>query len=195
MFREFCRLIANFILRILFNVKVVNYDRFKTLKSGCILTPNHISFWETVIVPVFSRRIMYMMAKEELFKNKFMNWFLKKLKAFPVKRGKNDLGAIKTAVKLLREGQSICMFPEGTRSKNGTIKFKTGAVMLAVTAKAPIIPVGISSSFKFRSKVNVVYGEPIYFTEYYDKKMTKEELTEATKKVEDAVKKLIKIGD
>lgn len=192
MIRKLFVTIAKFVTIILFDIKIKNYNRFKTLKTGCILTPNHISFWDTIIIPAFSKRLMYMMAKEELFSNKFLSWLWYKFKAFPVKRGKNDLKAIKTSLKLLKEGKSICMFPEGTRKKTGeSTEFKTGAVMIACTAKVPIIPVGISSEFKFRSKVNINYGEPIYFTEYYDKKLSKKDLDEATERLKQAVSKLI----
>jgi 1-acyl-sn-glycerol-3-phosphate acyltransferase len=192
MVRNFFVTIARFVTIIFFNVKIINYNRFKTLKTGCILAPNHTSFWDTIIIPAFSKRLMYMMAKEELFNNKFLSWLFYKLRAFPVKRGKNDLKAIKTSLKLLKEGKSICMFPEGTRKKLGQdLKLKTGAVMLACTAKVPIIPVGISSDFKFRSKVTINYGEPIYFTEYYDKKLSKQDLDDATDKLKQAVDKLI----
>ena len=188
----FC-VILKLVMIIYFKVKIINVERFETLKTGCVITPNHVSAWDTILVPAFTKRIMYMMAKEELFKGKIKNWFFRELKAFPVKRGKNDLSAVKNAIKLLKDGKSVCMFPEGTRNKDGKdMEFKTGAIMIAVTAKVPIIPVGIVSDFKFRSKVKVVYGEPIYFDEYYDHKMTKEELKEAAEKLKKGVNKAIK---
>ncbi|MBP3284744.1 MAG: 1-acyl-sn-glycerol-3-phosphate acyltransferase [Clostridia bacterium] len=178
--------------RFYFKINIVNYERFAKLKSGCILAPNHISPWETILVPATSKRLMYMMAKEELFSNAFYRWFWKTVKAFPVGRGKNDIGAIKTAIKLLRSGNAVCMFPEGTRNKEGEmLPFKTGVTMIAHSAKVPVIPVGIVSDLKFRSKFTIVYGEPIYFDELYDKKLTKEELEAATAKIQDAVKKAI----
>jgi len=192
MFRYIFALVSRFVMRIYFKVNVINVERFEKLKTGCIVAPNHVSAWDTLLVPAFSKRIMYMMAKEELFQGKIKKWFFTSLKAFPVKRGKNDLTAIKTAIKLLKDGKSLCMFPEGTRNKDGKdLEFKTGAIMIACTAKVPIIPVGLVSDFKFRSKVNIVYGEPIYFDEYYDHKMTKEELKQAAEKLKKGVTKAI----
>lgn len=194
MFRKIVVSIVGLYMRCCFKVDLINYERFEKIKTGCILAPNHISAWETVMMPALSKKVMYMMAKEEIFKNRFFGWFLRQMKAFPIARKKNDLGAIKTCVKLLKEGKSICMFPEGTRSKDGTMNFKTGVSMIAHSAKVPVIPVGIvaEDNFKFRSKVHIVYGEPIYFTDYYDKKINKEDLVDMTEKVRDGVIKAIK---
>lgn len=194
MFRKIVVSIVGLYMRCCFKVDLVNYERFEKIKTGCILAPNHISAWETVMMPALSKKVMYMMAKEEIFKNRFFGWFLRQMKAFPIARKKNDLGAIKTCVKLLKEGKSICMFPEGTRTKDGTMNFKTGVSMIAHSAKVPVIPVGIvaEDNFKFRSKVHIVYGEPIYFTDYYDKKINKEDLVDMTEKVRDGVIKAIK---
>jgi len=192
MMRKIICAVLNAFGRVYFKVNLVNYDRFAKLKSGCILAPNHISPWETIMVPATSKRLMYMMAKEELFSNALYRWFWRTVKAFPVGRGKNDIGAIKTAIKLLRGGTAVCMFPEGTRSKTGEmLPFKTGVAMIAHSAKVPVIPVGIVSDLKFRSKFSIVYGEPIYFDELYDKKLTKEDLDAATEKIQEAVKKAI----
>lgn len=194
MFRKFVVFIVGLYMRCRFKVDLVNYERFEKIKTGCILAPNHISAWETVMMPALSKKVMHMMAKEEIFKNKFVAWFFKEMKVFPIARKKNDLGAIKTCVKLLKDGKSICMFPEGTRSKDKTLDFKTGVSMIAHSAKVPVIPVGIvaENDFKFRSKVHIVYGEPIYFTDYYDKKINKEDLVNMTEKVKNGVIKAIK---
>ena len=189
MFRKIIVAIVKAFMKCWFKIDLVNYERFEKIKTGCIVAPNHISAWETVIMPVLSKKIMYMMAKEEIFRDKFVGWFLRQMKAVPIARKKNDLGAIKTCVKLLKEGKAICMFPEGTRSKDGTMNFKTGVSMIAHSAKVPVIPVGIvaENNFKFRSVVHIVYGEPIYFTDYYDKKINKQDLAEMTDKISNGV--------
>jgi len=194
MFRKFCVFLIRAFLNVYFKINVVNVDRFEKLKSGCVITPNHIAMWETLIVPANSKRVMYMMAKEELFKNKFAKWLLINLKAFPIGRGKSDIAAIKNSVDILKKGNAVCMFPQGTRAKSSDkLKFKTGAAMIAHTAKVPVVPVGIytENNYKFRSKVNVVFGEPIYFYDYYDKKLSKEDLNKMTAILEEAVSKEI----
>ena len=192
MFRFISAIVIRIFLSIYFKLNVVNVERFEKLKTGCIIAPNQLSAWDTVLIPAFSKRVMYMMAKEELFSNFFTTWLFTHLKVFPVKREKADVAAIKTSLKLLKKGQSICMFPEGTRNKTGAdLDYKSGVIVIACTAKVPVIPVGIVSDFKFRSRVDLVYGEPIYFDEYYDKKMTHEEKKQAAEKLKAAVNKTI----
>jgi len=194
MFRKFCVFLINIFISIYFKIEVINCERFEKLKSGCIVAPNHISAWETVIIPAKTKRVMWMMAKEEIFKNKFLGFILKHLKAFPISRGKKDFSALKKAIKLTENGNAICMFPEGTRNKEGKkLKFKPGAVMIAHQAKVPVIPVGVvpENNYKFRSRVHVVYGEPIYFNDYYGKSLAKDEYRKLTAELEDAVQKAI----
>lgn len=194
MFRKFCLAIVKVFLNIYFKIEVINCERFEKLKGGCVITPNHISAWETVIIPTKTRRLMYIMAKEELFKNKIIGALIKGLKAFPIARGKKDFMAIKKAVQIAENGNAVCVFPEGTRNKNGTkLRFKPGATMIAYEAKVPVVPVGVvaSDNYKFRSKVYIVYGEPIYFNDYYDKKLSKEDVQKLTGQLEDAVQKAI----
>lgn len=194
MFRKICVALISAFLNIYFKIDIINRDRFEKMKTGCIITPNHISAWETVIIPAKTKRVMYMMAKEEVFKNKFFGTILKSLKVFPIARGKKDFGAIKKAVQIVESGSAVCMFPEGTRNKPGEkLRFKPGATMIAHEAKVPVIPVGVvaENNYKFRSKVHIVYGEPIYFNEYYDKSLNKEELRMLTGRLEDAVQKAI----
>jgi len=194
MLRKIVVVLARCFFKIYLKVEVIICERFEKLKSGCIVTPNHISASETVIVPACRKRVMYMMAKEEMFKNKFLAKVFDALKVFPIARGKKDFMAIKKAVSIAENGNAVCIFPEGTRNKNvDKLRFKPGATMVAYEAKVPVVPVGIvaEKNYKFRSKVYVVYGEPIYFNEYYDKSLNKEDLRKLTGQLEDAVQKAI----
>lgn len=194
MFRKVCAFLARIFLSVYFKIDVVNCERFERLKGGCVVTPNHISAWETIIIPAKTKRVMYMMAKEEMFKNKLIGGLLRILKVFPIARGKKDFMAIKKAVQLVENGNAICIFPEGTRNKQSEkLRFKPGATMVAYEAKAPVVPVGVvaEDNYKFRSKVHIVYGEPIYFNEYYGKTLKKDDLHELTNQLEIAVQKAI----
>ena len=117
-----------------------------------------------------SREVCYM-GKEELFSNPVMAWVCRNLHVFPVKRGAADKSAIKTAIKLLKDGKCLGIFPEGTRSKTGKLgKAEPGVSLIAAMTKAPIIPAAIVntekifSREKFLPRLAVVYGTPIKFT-------------------------------
>ena len=118
------------------------------------------------------------MAKADLFKNKLFGGLIKKLGAFPIQRGRGDIGArYKGAFSILKNNDAMLIFPEGHRIKNGKrVKAKLGVSMIAVYAKVPVIPLCISGEYKPFHKVTVTFGEPITFEEYYGKKPDNETL-------------------
>ena len=109
---------------------------------------------------------VHVMAKAELMRVPVLGWILKQGGIFGVERGKSDVGAIKTAIKFLKSGESVLIFPEGTRIKNGVDKngneseAKTGAAMLAVRTGSMLIPVYIPEKKRWFRFTNVVIGEP-----------------------------------
>lgn len=109
---------------------------------------------------------LHVMAKAELMRIPILGWILKQAGIFGVERGKSDVGAIKTAMKFLKSGESVLIFPEGTRIKNGLDKdgneseAKAGAAMLAVRTGALLIPVFIPEKKRWFGVTKVVIGEP-----------------------------------
>lgn len=145
--------------------------------TGAIAAINHRSNWDVVVLGATSPRQLGFMAKAELFKTKISSAFFTALGAFPVHRGKGDLGAIKAALKRLRNNEIVAMFPEGTRVKEGEYaEPKQGAVVLASRADVPIVPINISGKYRWMSKITITYGEPIYYNQFQDEKPTVEEL-------------------
>ena len=184
------RLVARFLLLFVFRIKVVGYANME--KNGRkIVCANHTSNWDPVVLGAVSKSPLGFMAKAELFKNKFLSYLLRSIGAFPVNRGKGDLGAIKAAISRLHNEEIIAMFPEGTRVKKGMeVTPKSGAVMLAIKTKSPIVPINITSNYKWFSKVRITFGEPIKFVDYYDQKPTVEQLHELTLELMKTIKKL-----
>ena len=110
----------------------------------------------------------HVFTKEELFRNKFFGWLIRKLGAFPVTRGAGDNGVIETAEQYVRSGRVLMIFPEGTRSKDGRVgRGKTGVALIAAQTGAPVVPVGITFTGKlhFRSQIIVRFGKPIQAAE------------------------------
>lgn len=131
--------------------------------GGFVLMGNHIHFLDpfTMGLAAPGRELFYM-GKAELFRNKLLAKLLRYLHAFPVGRGQMDLSAMRTAMKILKEGDGLGIFPEGSRSRDGNIgPLHSGAAVLALKCNVPIIPVFISGRYRFRGKLRVVIGDPI----------------------------------
>lgn len=147
------------------------------VKGSLVVVANHVSFLDPPVVGCIMNRQVHFMAKEELFKNPLLSWALQKIGTFPVKRGRPDRGALKRALDILRNGEVLGIFPEGTRHKQGRLgRAKSGAVMIPIKTKSPILPVGIKYEAR-RLKVSI--GQPFTLNEYYERKLSREDLKKA----------------
>lgn len=160
--------------------------------GAAILCPNHRGQLDMFLMAYRLKRKVHYMAKEELFGNFITNAFFKSLGAFPVKRGKADLGSFKAVYKLLSEGKVVSIFPEGTRIKKhdkGKVKVKSGAVLISAHSGADIIPVSISGSYRPFSKITITYGEPFkpFSNMEQGRKLKSEELEAASKELMDRI--------
>ena len=134
-------------------------------QGGFLFISNHRSMADAVLIGIQSRKTQFaFLAKQELFEKPLLSGIFKKLGAIAVDRGAGDLSPIEELKNRLRDGQNALIFPEGTRSKDGTLgRFKTGAALLAAQTGVPVIPAAISFDGKlhFRSKILVTFGAPI----------------------------------
>ena len=132
-------------------------------EGGAIVAANHMSNWDPPFLASFLQRPIGYMAKQELFEIPIFGTVIRWLFAFPVRRGAADRSAVKAAVKELRAGRCVGIFPEGTRSKDGEVhRFGAGVALLAAMSGAPVVPAAISGTDKMRG-LKVVYGEPMRF--------------------------------
>ena len=131
-------------------------------EGGCVVIANHTQWADPVLVATAmgNKYPIVAMAKKELFAIKPLAPLISALGAFPVDRGTADIGAIKTALKSVKEGKKLLIFPEGTTKHKEGDAVKEGAAMIAARTGAPVLPIYISENKKFRSKVYVVIGEP-----------------------------------
>ena len=149
------------LIRLFFPHRAVGLENLP--EGGALICPNHASAWDPVIVAIaMPRRAgMAFMGKEQLFRIPPLGWLFKKLGAFPVKRGGNDLTAMRFSLTSLREGKRLLMFPEGTRvDERGETDAKGGVTLLATRAGVPIIPVYCGGKHKFLRRTTVAFGEP-----------------------------------
>jgi 1-acyl-sn-glycerol-3-phosphate acyltransferase len=147
--------------------------RHRIPREGPLLVlSNHASYLDPPLVAsCLQPRKMTFMAKSDLWKNPLMGWFITSLGAFPIKRGAGDRAALSASVRLLREGHSIIVFPEGTRTTDGSLQeAKTGVSMLiAQVPDAWVLPVRIDGSFESMggskhfprpAKIRITFAEP-----------------------------------
>lgn len=145
------------------------------LEGPIIVAPVHFSFLDPPIVACSMKRAITFMAKEELFKPFLFGPLIKSLGAFKVRRGSGDTEAIKLAIKLLKEGRAVLMFPEGTRGNGETLgQITAGAAMLAKRTGAKVLPVGIHGTYNVlpkgqskpkRHRMVVAFGEPFTYAD------------------------------
>jgi 1-acyl-sn-glycerol-3-phosphate acyltransferase len=151
--------------------------------GGVLLTSNHISGYETVLLPwaVLRHRPMQMIwapAKEELFNSAFLGWFFRSLGAFPVKRGR-DLRAGKTLHELL-QSEKVMIFPEGTRHRDGVLgKGNRGVGKLIYDSRPVVIPTALSGLNRWKfpgigQKAQVRFGPPLELSDLLSLEDSKE---------------------
>ncbi len=163
MMYAFLRKCAKLFYVIKYKITVIGKENIPDMKGGYIVASNHVSNNDPPVVGITFKGKFNFMAKEELFqKNKFFTWIITKMGAFPVKRGAKDgAQAIEKALESLKSGRIFVIFPEGTRSKDGTLgRAKSGVTIIAAKAKAPVVPVFIKYGRKrFRRRIQVSIGE------------------------------------
>jgi len=154
----------------------------ENLNDGkAVVVSNHFSAIDCVHYLNLSKDRPYFLAKKELFEKKFLNWLFTKYGGLPIDRDNPDLKAMLNAMKVLKNGEKLVIFPEGTRNKTGTNelqKIKGGAIIFAVKSKAPIIPVMMLNKPRLFVRTKIMIGKPFELSEFYDKKLTEEDYLE-----------------
>lgn len=183
------------IFRGIFHCEVSGAERLPK-DGGVIIAANHISNWDPPFVASFVPRSVHFMAKEELFKIPVFGQVIRRLGAFPVRRGTSDRAAIRTALQLLKNGACLGLFPEGTRSKNGALgKAEQGLALIALKAGVPVVPTAvvgtnrIFSGGSFFPKLKILYGKPLRIN---PERADKEAMLEFSKQIMDEIEKLLK---
>ncbi len=160
-----------------------------------IFCGNHRNYLDPPLIVVTVGRHVRFLAKEELKKNPLFAFLGVVFDGIYVKRDSKDVTALKTVLKALKNGESIALFPEGTRNglEKGE-KVKDGAAFFALRTNTRVIPVGISGGLKKFQKVKIAYGKPIdlsKYTEMYKNKETeKQALEEASELIMNEITKL-----
>ena len=189
MFYKCIRIIAKILSHLLYRFELVGFENIP--KEGAfLLCGNHISAFDPIAIAAFSKRPLRFMAKQELFKFPPLGAFLKKLGAFPINRGATDMNAYRETMKLLKNGEGMLIFSQGTRMHDFE-NAKSGVAVFALKSGAPIVPLGITGPFKFRKKIKIHVGTPISMEKYAGEKVKTELVEEVMNTLAERVSALL----
>ena len=181
---RFLRFILAPIFKLYYNPTIIGKENIP--KEGSILiVGNHKHLMDQCLAIISTKRVIHYMAKKEYFDGKFA-WFFKLAGCIPVDRSKKDENAKNSGLEVLKNGEVLGLFPEGTRNRtdNFLLPFKFGAVSMANKTDSYLVPFGITGDYKFRSKnLTIRFGKPFKACD---------DLEKANKKLEEEVAKLMR---
>lgn len=179
--------------KIVYRIKTVGKENIPA-DGALIFCGNHRTYLDPPVIIVTAGRHMRFMAKEELRKNPFLAFLGVIFEGIYVKRDAKDISAMKEAIKTLKSGGCIGLFPEGTRNglEKNDGKLKNGAAYLALKTGAKIVPIGIQGEAKPFHRTTIVYGEPLDFSTKYNISEDKEAADKATDELKEKIIMLTK---
>ena len=193
----FVRYVTMGVYKLFYNFHIEGVENIPQDRA-LVMASNHRSYADPVILTMPMKKPVTYMAKEELFKNKLFGWFIRKLGAFPVKRGTGGMQVIDDAVDILESGRHLVIFPEGTRSKDGKVgKGKTGVALIAARSGVDVLPCGIifeGEKLHFRSKLILRFGKVIPAEEIAVTDGSPKELKAAKLRIMSAITELVEGG-
>lgn len=147
------------LVTVVFGLRVIDVEHVPR-DGPCVIASNHDSGWDPPVVGVATPRFLQFMAKRELFSNRVMAWALRGVGTFPVDRGRNDIGAVKEALRRLEAGGAVGVFFEGTRKAEAKAAMG-GAAYLAQRSGGALVPAAI---WREGRRFHVRFGEPMRAT-------------------------------
>ena len=176
-------------------------------KTGAaILAPNHLSFIDSIVVPLATSRRVTFLAKSEYFEGKgfkgfAMRTFFRSAGQIPVERGTSRASnALTAAAKVLQNGGLIALYPEGTRSPTGMLyKGRTGVARLALENKVPVIPIGLHGTREIQppernmpklGRVGIKIGKPLDFSHLHEQRTERDTLRAVTDEIMKSIREV-----
>ena len=156
----------------------------KVGQGAYLYVGNHYSMWDIFYPARTTREGVHFIAKESVTSAPVLRRWSRQFGVITAMRDGSDIRTLTDAMKCLKNGDKVVLFPEGTRNKVSEeefLPFHAGAALMAIKTKTPIIPFVSCSRPKLFKRVHVVFGEPLELSEYYDRKLSREDYEEAEK--------------
>ena len=182
-FMNFLRIIILPVYRIL---KPCRFYGEKKVKDGaCVYVSNHRVMFDIAYPAMTTWEGLHYIPKKSLTEVPIVRGLIKIFKAIPVNRDGNDVRALLDCFKCLKNGEKVVVFPEGKRNKTDEIflPFKGGAAVMAIRTKSPIVPIVVYTKPRFFRCTHILIDKPFELSEYYDRKLTEDEIAEADEKL------------
>jgi len=174
---NFFQKIPIFFFSMLYPMKV--YGKENIPEGGAVLVSNHFRAIDCGFIARICDKDIKYLAKKEIFKNKLISKIVKSYGAIPIDRDNPDMKSLLEAIKEIKKGNKLCIFPEGKRNVSGTSdlqEIKGGCVIFSIKAKCPIVPIMMLKKAKIFSKTRIIIGKPFELSDYYGKKLSNEDI-------------------
>ncbi len=199
---NFFQKIPVFFFSLFYPMKV--YGKENIPEGGAVIVCNHFRAIDCGFIARICDKDIKYLAKKEIFKNKLISKIVKSYGGIPIDRDNPDMKSLLEAIKEIKKGNKLCIFPEGKRNVSGTSDLqdiKGGSVIFSVKAKCPIVPIMMLKKAKIFSRTIIIIGKPFELSEYYGKKLSGEDIDKLDQIVrekmiaeQDALKKLLSKG-
>jgi len=189
-----CHYLFGVLHAVFFRGDVIGVENLPT-SGGFLVAANHTSFLDPPFIGCQVPRQIAYFARKTLWNSRFASWWLDSVGTIPVDRdGGQDVSAIKRVLKAIKENRGLILFPEGTRSLDGTLQAaKAGVGLIACRTQVPVVPARIFGSFeafgkgvkfpRLGTRVTIVFGRPILPAAYDDSKSGKERYQIASERI------------
>ncbi len=161
------------------------YGNRKVPDGPFVYVSNHRVMFDIAYPAATTWEGLHYIPKKSLAETFFVRGLVRLTKAIPVNRDGNDVRALLDCFKCLKNGEKVVIFPEGKRNKTEEVllPFKSGAAVMAIRTKAPIVPMVVYTKPRFFRCTHILIDKPFELCEYYDRKLTEEEILEADEKI------------
>lgn len=193
--RKIVKVFLSSLYRIFYRIEITGQENKDKAgeQGGYIICANHLNYLDAAAIVLLSKERIRFIAKHDLGRIGILRWLEHLFDIIPIKRNTQDMEGMKRCLKALKNNEILAIFPEGTRKgMEKNVKAKNGAAFMAIRTGKPVVPVGISGTFKIFSKVKINFGEPIDMTKYKIKGQEKECQEAATKEIMDNIIMLTK---